>query len=310
MSFPFTLSNGGVMGTINYDMQQTGGIAALIPAIAWEPNTDMSIGLSMFVWGDGVTAQSAFTKKEATTGTITLDLSQLIPNAAGPVNINDSLSLEQTYVVDTGYSFHLGFMWQFATSWKFGAVIKPSYTLDLKRTTQNSVLQVDANNGTIYNNINTLDESSAELTFPTVLALGLARSFGDTTVVSTDITYTNWADYEIVQDGVSVNPVSGLSEKSSSTLAFRLGLEHLLIREKDVIALRAGAGIDPEPAETNSDLFYTLSLGTGYVKNDWVLDWALQTRFGFNVGKSAYKGIDGEAVVTQVKSTVGVTRWF
>jgi long-subunit fatty acid transport protein len=310
VAFPFTLQSGAVTGGIQYSMEQEGGLTAWVPSIAWEPYSNFSLGLSVYVWGDDWTGSSSFEKREKSSGTLNLDLSNINPNLAGLVSIDDTLDYRQSYRVDSGISFNLGLMYRINSHWKVGAVVKPSYRLDMERHLDVAVRQVNAQSGLVYNDFSRSQRDEAQWTFPTTVAIGVARYFGDTTLISTDLTFTNWKEYGLKQGGIELNPISGLREKSKSTLAWRMGAEHLWIREKDVLAFRAGFGIDPEPAESSSDMFYTLSTGFGYILGDWVFDWGIRTRFGFNVGKSAYRGIDGEAVVTSFKSVSGVTYWF
>ena len=309
VAFPFNLNSGTTVGTIQYQMEQEGDISALIPAIAWEPTPNLSLGLSTFLWDHSLTGASSFTKHEKSSGTIQFDNS-LFGGAGGSVSVMDTLDFKQTYSVDSGVSFNLGAMWRMNHLWKCAAVIKPSYKLKLQKTTDIHLTQIDANTNVQYNQINTSSTGQATLTYPSSYAIGFARQFNDTGVISMDFTYTDWSNYTLTESGQTVNPVSGKADASGSTLAIRLGGEYLWVRNNHILPFRGGLGIDPEPAVDGQDVFYTASMGSGINWKNMIIDWATQVRFGFDVGKSTYQGINGEATVTQVKSVIGFSYWL
>jgi len=308
-AFPYTLNTPTISGTIDFKLEQEGDITAMVPALAWAPNPHFSLGLSLFLWGDGFTGGGKFSKHITSTGTLKFNAASL-GAGAGTVNLIDTLDYKQAYTVDTGLSFNLGGMWRVNPLWKIGAVLKPSFTLDLDQTTNIRFTQVDSGNGTVYNNVTSSTASGAEITFPTVFALGAARQFADIATLSLDLTYTHWPQYKIQESGLTLNPVSGTTDESDPTLAIRLGGEILWLREKNIVPFRMGFGLDPEPAVGGQDLFYTASVGTGINWKNVILDWSTQVRFGFDVGKSAYQGVSGQATVTQVKSVAGMSWWF
>lgn len=306
VGFPFALQSNSIKGNVDYQMQQSGEFTVLSPAFAWEPTPHLSLGVSAFIWDDSLTGASSFEKNESSLGTLAFDASIFSPSATGSVNIIDRLNLRQAYTVSSGQSFNVGLLWSISSLWKCGVVVKSGAQLKLDKTTQLQLNQTNANNGTVYNNNQSVMSERAQMNFPSSAALGVMRRFGDTGLVSFDVTYTDWANYELIEGGQTLNPVSGGTKASDSTLALRLGGEKLWLRETTIVPFRCGLGLDPEPSVEGQDLYYTGSFGTGLTWGKISLDWSNQLRFGYDVGRAAYQGLDGRATVTQFRTALGL----
>ncbi len=94
-----------------------------------------------------------------------------------------------------------------------------------------------------------------------------------------------------------------------ATNQVHLGAEYLFIGEKTIIPARAGIFYDPEPSEEGSpEDFFGVSLGTGYIIGDVVIDAAYQYRWGTNADN---KGIpDTEVDVDQHTFYMSVLYYF
>lgn len=133
-------------------------------------------------------------------------------------------------------------------------------------------------------------------TMPKSVGLGVAFQWNDAVTTSIDIYRTDWQRFAIEGDGgARSSPLSGklLTEvEIQDTTQVRMGLEYRLISQKKfghnyIVPLRAGAFIDPAPADGKPDDTYGLSIGTGIAFRTMVFDVAYQKRWGENLGQFA-----------------------
>jgi long-subunit fatty acid transport protein len=126
-----------------------------------------------------------------------------------------------------------------------------------------------------------------ELRMPDSYGLGLAIRLSDRLTIDIDIYRTEWNRYTLVDSsGNKTSPVTGMPKSDTSvkpTHQVRLGGEYLFIRENTVIPVRAGIFYDPEPSEGNPEDYYGVSLGSGFMWGNMVLDAAYQYRWGNDV---------------------------
>ena len=86
--------------------------------------------------------------------------------------------------------------------------------------------------------------------------------------------------------GSSSSPVTGTPRKSThihDTTQLRLGCEYLFILEQTIIPLRLGVFTDPQPSAKHPDDYFGISVGTGIMIGNAVLDCAYIYRWGDDV---------------------------
>jgi long-subunit fatty acid transport protein len=126
-----------------------------------------------------------------------------------------------------------------------------------------------------------------ELRFPMSYGAGIACRFSDTFTLSCDVYRTRWSRFWAKGRYGATSPITGKPRSQShvhSTTQIRIGGEYLWILERTIVPFRFGIFYDPEPSEKDPDDFFGISLGSGIMIKDVLLDcayiyrWARDTR--------------------------------
>ncbi len=187
-----------------------------------------------------------------------------------------------------GVNANVGILWRVAPAITLGAVFKSPFRADLRKRVSTSISRVFSESSELNTTVSDSRQVDERLDMPSSFGLGCAWRVSDVWTLSADVYRTNWQDFVLIgEDGGRTVPLSGLADTDSDvgpTHQVRIGTEYLLIRRDDVIPLRAGVFYDPAPAEHSSDDFYGISVGAGYVRAGWSLDFVYQYRWGNDVG--------------------------
>jgi long-subunit fatty acid transport protein len=276
MAFPLRLRDltPGMDVDLQYELEQSGSLAVLAPAIAVDVTDSLSLGLTLNLWNDDITRASSFNKTQTEKGVIEY-------YGANPF----SSVTDDRFEVRRGYSVVLGAMYRLSKQWTLGAVVKPAFTLDLDH--RRSVSYEDE----YTPRERTEAESDAELEMPLVAGAGVAWRPSDPLTISFDATWTQWSEFSMNENGVDRNPLTDLPEdegQCKDATTCRLGAEYLLVRPKFIVPLRCGLGYDPGPAIDQVDAFYTASVGTGLQVGRFAFDVGYEMRWGNGVNSSLY----------------------
>ena len=281
--FPLSQTSTSLTVNQNVDYEQEGSLSAIGVAYSIQINPQLSFGLTLNFWEDGV-YENEWEQKTHQAGSGILNGNALTFES----NSFDRYSF-------SGFNANLGVLWNVNSQLTIGAVIKTPFTADLEHESRFSSAirfpSAPASNTTT----STSSKEDEELDMPMSFGIGLAYRFSDQLTASLDIYRTGWGDF-ILEDsnGNKTSPISGKSEDESDidpTYQIRMGVEYLFINPKYVIPLRGGIFYDPAPAEGSPDDFYGFSIGSGIAKERFVFDIAYQYRFGNNVGASMLQNL-------------------
>ncbi len=267
-----------------WDYQQKGRLSALGLSYGIRVLPQLSMGITLNFWRDGLTDNN-WEHKSQMTGS-----GEFFP-------FNDQFSqpfTEQLYRIETysfkGFNVNLGMLWRVNYHLTVGAVFKTPFTADVEHSVQSNWehQEFDFEFAGSDNYI-----ANEELEMPMSYGIGLVYNFSDHFSISADIFRTEWDDF-ISRDeaGVEKYPVNGKHVSKSDvdpTHQIRMGAEYRYINKRKgyIIPIRCGTFYDPVPSEGSPDDFYGFSMGTGFTwKNRFSIDIAYQYRFGNDVGSS------------------------
>jgi long-subunit fatty acid transport protein len=264
-----------------YDYRQEGALYALGIAYCAEITPAFSAGVTVNRWGDFI-YQNQW--KQEYTVRDSIDL--------GGISLTSVTHLKEEFDF-SGWNANLGFLWRIGGGWTLGGVFKTPFTADIDHTTRFDSLLSTPEGDQSDSFTETADE---KLHMPMAYGMGISRRFSDSFTLAVDIYRTEWDDYEYEDaEGRKTSPITGKPVGESNidpATWYRLGAEYLIIGEKTVVPLRCGVFYDPTPSEGSADDFYGVSLGTGLAWKSVVFDIAYQYRFGNDVGKAMFEGLD------------------
>jgi long-subunit fatty acid transport protein len=192
---------------------------------------------------------------------------------------------EETFrLVGPNTSFNFGFLWDINDTWRVGGVYKTELLAAVEHRREIFRGAYSPTNPS-FTSISRSNESFDEtMHLPPAYGLGVAYMPSDKISLAFDLYRTEWDRYFLeAEDGHRYNlltrAVNGESDVPA-TMQARLGMEYLIIRGRTVYPLRAGVFYDPEPAADAPQDVYGVSLGGGYVREPWLIDAAVQYRFG------------------------------
>lgn len=288
--------------------RQIGSLYALSPALAFQVNPSLFLGLTANFWP----------KKFIQNGWESL----CIMDSEGLVGGRNMKTHSEFYERNdfSGFNMHLGFLYKFSyrsrlgrrRQFRLGGVIKTPFEADLHQERQEISL-IDYSKDTVLNDyVEPREVDYLTLKMPLSYGLGASLDLDDSFSIALDCYRTHWEDYLIrssskkeyspvviryssKKEGYNpvvirkslkkeYSPINRLPEDKANitpTTQVRLGLEYLFQRPGRIIPFRAGIFYDPEPATGKPDDFYGLSLGTGISYLElYSLDFVYQYRFG------------------------------
>ncbi len=272
---------------------QEGSLSAFGLALCAEVYRNLSFGLTLNFWQDGMGHENQWEQRTR-------------KNSSG---VNGSYSFTQSeYYTDryefSGFNANLGFLWNITPKLTMGGVLKTPFTADL---THKAHYTTQLEFPGYPDSTSTMDYSSStdeKLDMPMSYGIGIAWRASDRLTVSGDLYRTEWEDFLLTDgNGKKTSPITGKSKGDSDidpTHQVRLGVEYLLIKPKYVIPLRSGVFYDPAPAEGHPDNYFGLSLGSGLAYKKFIFDFAIQYRFGNDVGAYASQDLDYSQDVQEI----------
>ncbi len=148
--------------------------------------------------------------------------------------------LDTTYshqAKDSGVSLHGGFLWRASPQWSVGGYYRRGPRMQLRVVETAGPAEGDVPEGTVV-----LDETS-RLRLPNVYGLGVAfRSKGGAWTVACE-----WSrvGYSSITEGLDVDLLDPKQIQLDDGEEIHLGLEHVFVRSRPIVALRLGAWQDP-----------------------------------------------------------------
>ncbi len=258
--------------TADYRLRQEGSLAVVAPALAMNLTDHLSAGLAFNIWNDDITQNSSYRKRQ------TFSDSQ------------SGLKIDDSYTVQSGYSFVLGTLYRPVKEWTFAGVVKPPFTLQ-GRTTRQASYYEDNDPTWTFSPPHT---NSTTINMPLVLGGGVAWRPSEPLTVALDVTWTQWSQFTMRGwDGRSYNPISNTylyRGRCEDAYAVRLGTEYVVPCGACQIPLRCGVGYDPEPGIEEIVNYYTANIGTGVQWDRYALDAAYEARWGNDVHTAALYG--------------------
>ncbi len=199
----------------------------------------------------------------------------------------ETLSVQEESISFKGTNAHFGFLWQITDALTLGGVYKTAFDADLDKESSFTMAQDWPTLGDHIEPPKVESSEDLELRMPASYGAGLAYRHSDSLTVAFDIYRTEWSRFVLRDEsGEEKNPLDKQpinKGRLKDTTQVRMGMEYLIIREKDVIPLRFGIFYDPEPAKGHLDEFYGFSLGSGYARGRIAVDFAYQFRTGNNL---------------------------
>ena len=296
----FRVDSPGISEVIfELDFSQDGSFSVLAPAYAVFITPKLSLGLTVNVWDHSLTGSSAYSKQQI------IDTTFVLPNSTGEIHRVE----KERFEIEDGISFVIGGLYRFNETFSVGLVIKPAFTLDIDHTFSTTEIE----SGEPSSPPGEPRRLNAELEFPLIVGLGATWRPLDPFTVSLDITWSDWSNYVFVEGGEETNPISGLAVdngKLDDIFTVRMGSEYLLIRDSCLIPFRWGIGYDPAPAVGETDDFYTVSMGTGLQVGRYNFDVAYEYRWGNNVNRDIFQGIDASQDIRQHRVLASFIYYF
>ena len=177
-----------------------------------------------------------------------------------------------------------------------GLSFNTPYTASLVRDRKLTIVGVDQDDRS---------QTSLDIDFPASATIGLAVQLSRSVTVAFDVTWTDWSEWILKEEGVArMRPlgfnVSG-DERVDDTVSARAGLEYLIFRDKIIFPVRAGLFYDPRPSLRNPTDVMGLSLGFGVTTDRYSLDCAYQLDYAPNVDLEDIGISGGEANIMDHK---------
>ncbi|MBF0469183.1 MAG: hypothetical protein HQK61_09920, partial [Desulfamplus sp.] len=276
---PYDPDNPDTLGYYEYtesshrEYDQDGALYSVSPAFALQITPALSMGFTINFWKNFLMDNRWRTVnviERSTVGDFTYDI------------YNKYIDI---YDFD-GINFNAGFLWNLNNSLTVGGVFKSPFKADIDHTFE------------WYDSSGDVDSYkwSESLEMPMSYGVAVALRVSDVLSFAFDLYRTHWEDYLLnTPSGKKTSPITSLSEDESNiepATQIRLGMEYLKMLKKTIVPFRCGLFYDPEPAGGHLDEFWGVSLGTGFLYQQFVFDIAWQYRFGSDVRGVSFPGIN------------------
>jgi long-subunit fatty acid transport protein len=283
-NFPFEQRADNLTISQNIDYHQEGSLSALGIAYCVQATPQLSFGLTLNFWEDGIYENK---------------WRQTTRNQGSGIYAGNPFTFEATSRDEfsfSGFNVNLGMLWNVNSRLTLGAVVKTPFTADLTHKLEFNASQNFPDFPGAGSTISEFSDTNEKLDMPMSYGIGLAYRFSDQFTVAADIYRTEWGDFVLTDsEGRKTSPITGQSTSESDigpTHQVRIGAEYLFIEPKYVIPVRGGLFYDPAPAQGSPDDYFGFSLGSGIAVGRFVFDIAYQYRFGNGVGGSILQNLD------------------
>lgn len=305
---------------LDIDFEQSGGLGAISPALAFEITPRLSIGAAVNFWNDSFLNDNGWEQS--------IDQRQVTMFGVTPFLF--SMNSREEYDSVSGENLTLGVLWSLSDKWSVGARYDSSFSADASYEMRSNALTMRLPSAIFPTPMLSFSpqslRESRSLRFPDSLAVGVAYRHSDRLTVTADVTTTDWNDFYLT-DGAgrrfSLVDDSNLDNRFTAshfdrTYTVRLGAEYVFIPKRPgqkldhLWTLRGGLFYDEEPNAQAPDQFYGAALGVGYLWKQRVnIDAAYQVRTGNGVNSEIVQGIPGfDEDLTQHRFIVSTTVYF
>jgi len=273
--------SGGVtlLNDFEFSYEQTGSLKAIAPAFAVQITPQFSVGMTFNFWTDNL----GYDNEWEMTSVVSAESRAF--TGSGLFKTQGYSYYNEKNKDFEGFNFNVGFLWRLNRKITIGGVFKSPLKGDFDREVYQHEKVTDRRG--VVNNTRTYSKNSYEMEFPMSYGLGISYRFSDALTVAFDVYRTQWSDFWVKQKhGSSSSPVTGTPRKSThihDTTQLRLGCEYLFILEQTIIPLRLGVFTDPQPSAKHPDDYFGISVGTGIMIGNAVLDCAYIYRWGDDV---------------------------
>lgn len=287
--------------------RQSGAIKAFSPAFAIQLTPRFSFGITFNFWTDnlGYDNEWEIEREDTGTGYIHTVTGRLLTFKLKSVYREKNDNFE-------GFNLNIGFLWNINRIVTLGAVFKTPFTADVNRKTYAYTTSFSIGTPALTPRPLRTKES-IEIKFPMSYGIGLAFRLSDAFTVACDVYRTDWSEFWMKGKSGSTSALSGKPRSEShvhDTTQVRLGCEYLFILEKTLVPLRLGVFYDPEPTEKNPEDYFGISIGTGIMLGNIVLDWCYIYRWGRDVKGEKFGTSKTKADVDQHKIYVSMIYHF
>ena len=299
--------------------KQTGSLKAFAPAFAIQITPRFSLGVTFNFWTDELGYDNEWESERVVTYNSSMHSIIVNPLTGSPTGLlakfrGKNVIKEKNYNFE-GFNMNVGFLWHINRVVTLGGVIKTPFTADFYRKTWTNSHQHGYSSTSTGQSVhsNTRRRQSMELKFPMSYGIGLAFRLSDEFTVACDLYRTMWSDFWSKGRFGSTSPITGKQRSQShvhDTTQVRLGCEYLFVLEKTIVPLRFGVFYDPEPSEKHPDDYFGISVGTGIMIGDIVLDCAYVYRWGRDVKGDVLPIPNTKADVDQHKIFVSMIYHF
>jgi long-subunit fatty acid transport protein len=257
--------------------KQNGGVKAFAPAIAYQVTPRFSVGITFNIWTDNLFWNNEWSEITNIHG----------HGAIGPDHFESSTFIYEKFSNFEGFNLNFGFLWDITRLITIGGVFKTPFTAHFNHYYCSSAIKY-------YPTLNRIISSTysykdkMRLKMPASFGFGIAFRFSDAFTYSFDIYHTQWSKFFRVIEGY-VDEWSDIDNRFRyqsivhDTTQIRTGLEYLFILENTIIPLRFGLFYDPRPSHKHPHTFWGFSVGSGFMIDNLVVDYAYQFRTGKDV---------------------------
>lgn len=282
------------------DFEQSGGLGALSPSLAFEITNRLSVGASVNIFRSGLIGEDGWEQTTRVNSIFT---------ASGAQSFSRGYSHE-SYDNISGESVTLGALWRATSRWTLGMRYDSALRAHADYSAIDRDIRLVPNPAMPFLLNRAITKEERTLRFPSTFSLGAAYRRNDRLTLSLDISRTDWSKaYVKAKDGTRFSLIDGadLGDPSRRTrfdpvFAVRAGAEYVFIPKQrgDTLdylwSVRGGVFMEQEPAsgrdprrpfapgDGNPDEFYGATLGVGLLFKQRVnIDAAYQFRFGNDV---------------------------
>ncbi|MDX8377175.1 MAG: outer membrane protein transport protein [Mariprofundales bacterium] len=254
------------------DFKQHGSLRAISPALAVQITPKLALGITINFW-----QKNRWHSQTATSTFGSFGLGTLSNTFAS------TLTQKESFTASAARNLHIGMLWEITPQWTLGAVTKTAFALKVQHRLQHESTGDVTGGGVI--------DETLYLHLPAVYGLGLSWH-SDVLAIAIDAQRTQWGSMFLRDDaGNNSNLLNGMPMATTPTAAgtrLAMGLEYLHYHAGGTITpLRAGIYRNPQPTPQGNKPTVGISLGTGIIFKQWMLDIGYSIERGSLLGDTS-----------------------
>ncbi len=267
------------------DFEQSGGLAAVSPALSIQIIPTLSIGVAVNFWMKEFYRDNAWEVHTLSQGHADIEIA-----ADNVVTIPHASEEHIRFTGFRGTNATFGLLWNVYGGLRVGGF----YQLGFKASVDHHRTFIGKSGGE-YDPRQFF--SALNMDMPSSFGVGLSYRFSDSFMLTADYTRVHWDEFALIREsGEKTNLIDNPSGEGDPdpTNTVRIGGEYLWLLKSAVIPIRAGAFYDPQPASGSPNDYFGFSLGSGIVLKRFQIDGAYQLRIGRGDEDSNLLDITGE----------------